>query len=99
MAPRQFPYDQAEGAGAPVRRDAGQLMHLSSSSASALIFSRRAAREARAVRRRKGLLQDGEAAYREVHARGYDGDRIVLMGASLGTGVAIALGRGTPSGR
>jgi uncharacterized protein len=24
-------------------------------------------------------------------ARGYDGDRIVLMGASLGTGVAIAL--------
>ena len=38
------------------------------------------------------LLQDGEAAYREAHARGYDGDRIVLMGASLGTGVAIALG-------
>jgi uncharacterized protein len=38
-----------------------------------------------------GLLQDGEAAYREARARGYDGDRIVLMGASLGTGVAIAL--------
>jgi uncharacterized protein len=38
------------------------------------------------------LLQDGEAAYREAHARGYYGDRIVLMGASLGTGVAIALG-------
>ena len=27
-----------------------------------------------------GLLQDGEAAYREARARGYDGDRIVLMG-------------------
>ena len=38
-----------------------------------------------------GLMQDGEAAYREACARGYDGDRIVLMGASLGTGVAIAL--------
>ena len=38
-----------------------------------------------------GLMQDGEAAYREARARGYDGDRIILMGASLGTGVAIAL--------
>ena len=38
-----------------------------------------------------GLMQDGEAAYREAQARGYDGNRIVLMGASLGTGVAIAL--------
>jgi uncharacterized protein len=38
-----------------------------------------------------GLMQDGEAAYREARARGYDGNRIVLMGASLGTGVAIAL--------
>jgi len=38
-----------------------------------------------------GLMQDGEAAYREARARGYGGDRIVLMGASLGTGVAIAL--------
>ena len=38
-----------------------------------------------------GLMQDGEAAYREACARGYDGNRIVLMGASLGTGVAIAL--------
>ena len=36
-------------------------------------------------------MQDGEAAYREACARGYDGNRIVLMGASLGTGVAIAL--------
>ena len=38
-----------------------------------------------------GLMQDGEAAYRGARARGYDGDRIVLMGASLGTGVAITL--------
>ena len=38
-----------------------------------------------------GLMQDGEAAYREARARGYGGDRIVLMGASLGTGIAIAL--------
>ena len=28
-----------------------------------------------------GLMQDGEAAYREARARGYDGDRIILMGA------------------
>jgi dipeptidyl aminopeptidase/acylaminoacyl peptidase len=26
-----------------------------------------------------GLMRDGEAAYREARARGYDGDRIVLM--------------------
>jgi len=38
-----------------------------------------------------GLMQDGEAAYREARARGYDGDRIVLIGESLGTGVAAAL--------
>ena len=38
-----------------------------------------------------GLMRDGEAAYREARARGYEGDRIVLMGESLGTGVAIAL--------
>jgi fermentation-respiration switch protein FrsA (DUF1100 family) len=36
-------------------------------------------------------MQDGEAAYREARARGYGGDRIVVMGASLGTGVATAL--------
>jgi acetyl esterase/lipase len=36
-------------------------------------------------------MKDGEAAYLEARARGYDGDRIVLMGESLGTGVAIAL--------
>jgi hypothetical protein len=39
----------------------------------------------------KGLMRDGEAAYREARARGYHGRRIVLMGASLGTGVAAAL--------
>jgi uncharacterized protein len=38
-----------------------------------------------------GLMRDGEAAYREARARGYDGNRIVLMGESLGTGVAVAL--------
>ncbi len=38
-----------------------------------------------------GLMQDGEAAYREARALGYTSDRIVLLGASLGTGVAIAL--------
>jgi uncharacterized protein len=39
----------------------------------------------------RGLMEDGETAYLEARARGYDGDRIVLMGESLGTGVAIAL--------
>jgi fermentation-respiration switch protein FrsA (DUF1100 family) len=39
----------------------------------------------------KGLMADGETAYLEARARGYDGDRIVLMGESLGTGVATAL--------
>ncbi|MGH6813953.1 MAG: alpha/beta hydrolase [Methylocella sp.] len=38
-----------------------------------------------------GLMEDGETAYLEARARGYGGDRIVLMGESLGTGVAIAL--------
>jgi uncharacterized protein len=38
-----------------------------------------------------GLMLDGEAAYREARTRGYEGDRIVLMGESLGTGVAAAL--------
>ena len=39
----------------------------------------------------RGLMQDGDAAYREARARGYGGNRVVLMGASLGTGVATAL--------
>jgi fermentation-respiration switch protein FrsA (DUF1100 family) len=38
-----------------------------------------------------GLMLDGETAYLKARARAYDGDRIVLMGASLGTGVAIAI--------
>jgi uncharacterized protein len=38
-----------------------------------------------------GLMEDGEAAYREARARGYGGEHIILMGASLGTGVAITL--------
>ncbi len=38
-----------------------------------------------------GLMRDGEAAYREARARGYGSNRIVLMGESLGTGVATAL--------
>jgi fermentation-respiration switch protein FrsA (DUF1100 family) len=36
-------------------------------------------------------MRDGEVAYRDARARGYEGDRIVLMGESLGTGVAIPL--------
>jgi hypothetical protein len=39
----------------------------------------------------KGLMTDAETAYLEARARGYDGGRIVLMGESLGTGVATAL--------
>jgi fermentation-respiration switch protein FrsA (DUF1100 family) len=39
----------------------------------------------------KGLMEDAETAYLEARARGYNGDRIVLIGESLGTGVAIAL--------
>jgi len=38
-----------------------------------------------------GLMLDGETAYQEARARGYEPHRIVLMGASLGTGVAIAI--------
>jgi hypothetical protein len=36
-------------------------------------------------------MRDGEAAYREARARGYEYDHIILMGESLSTGVAIAL--------
>lgn len=38
-----------------------------------------------------GLMRDAEAAYREARARGYDGRRIVIVGESLGSGVATAL--------
>lgn len=38
-----------------------------------------------------GLLQDGEAAYREARRLGYGPDRIVITGESLGSGVATVL--------
>jgi fermentation-respiration switch protein FrsA (DUF1100 family) len=38
-----------------------------------------------------GLISDGEAAYRQAIAFGIPAARIVLMGESLGSGVAIAL--------
>ncbi len=38
-----------------------------------------------------GLLRDAEAAYAEARGRGYAPDRLVLMGESLGTGVATML--------
>jgi hypothetical protein len=38
-----------------------------------------------------GLIADGEAAYRQALAFGIPPDRIVLMGESLGSGVAVAL--------
>jgi hypothetical protein len=40
-----------------------------------------------------GLMQDGEALYRAARARGYADGRIVLMGESLGTSLAIFLAR------
>jgi hypothetical protein len=39
----------------------------------------------------EGLMRDAEAAYGEAVRRGFDGRRIVLVGESLGTGVATAL--------
>lgn len=38
-----------------------------------------------------GLIRDGEAAYGKARALGYTGDRIVLMGESLGASVAAAV--------
>ena len=38
-----------------------------------------------------GLVRDGEAAYREARTLGYESDRIVLMGKSLGTAIATVL--------
>jgi uncharacterized protein len=38
-----------------------------------------------------GLHLDAEAAYRKARSLGYDADRIVVIGESLGTGVAVAL--------
>ena len=39
----------------------------------------------------RGLLLDGEATYREALALGYPADRIVIVGESIGTGVAVAV--------
>lgn len=38
-----------------------------------------------------GLLQDGRAAYEAARARGYEDRQIVVMGESLGTGVAVPI--------
>jgi fermentation-respiration switch protein FrsA (DUF1100 family) len=38
-----------------------------------------------------GLMRDGEAAYGKARALGYSGGRIVLVGESLGTGIAVPL--------
>ena len=43
-----------------------------------------------------GLYEDGEATYREALSLGYDPSRIVLVGESLGTGVAVALAAKKP---
>jgi hypothetical protein len=45
-----------------------------------------------------GLLRDGEAAYAEAMARGFAPARIVAMGESLGTGVAVDLASRHPVG-
>ena len=43
-----------------------------------------------------GLLLDGEAAYRKVRDLGYGADRVIAVGESIGTGVAIALAADNP---
>ena len=43
-----------------------------------------------------GLLRDGEAAYAEAGTLGYSADRIVIVGESLGTGIAVAVAGGRP---
>ncbi len=43
-----------------------------------------------------GLHQDADAAYRKATALGYDASRIVAVGESLGTGVAVALAASKP---
>jgi uncharacterized protein len=43
-----------------------------------------------------GLHEDGEATYREALSLGYDPARIVVVGESLGTGVAVALAAKKP---
>ena len=44
-----------------------------------------------------GLLRDAECAYREACAR-YGADRIIIVGTSLGSGVAVALAAGREAG-
>ena len=41
-----------------------------------------------------GFLRDGEAAFREATALGYGAERIVVVGESIGTGVAVAVAAG-----
>lgn len=43
-----------------------------------------------------GFLQDGEAAYAAARTRGYAADRLVIIGESIGTGVAVALAARQP---
>ena len=42
------------------------------------------------------LIDDGQTAYAELRARGYGPDRIVALGESLGTGVAVAVAAAHP---
>ena len=42
------------------------------------------------------FLDDGETAFAEVRARGYSADHIVVLGESLGTGVAVAVAAAHP---
>jgi uncharacterized protein len=44
----------------------------------------------------EGLHTDGEAAWREARALGFEGRDIVVMGESLGSGVAVALASSHP---
>ena len=44
----------------------------------------------------RGLIRDAEAAYTEAETLGYRGARIVVIGESLGTGVAVALAASHP---
>lgn len=45
----------------------------------------------------RGILQDGHAAYAKARALGYDASRIVLLGESLGTAVAVAVAADEPA--
>lgn len=45
----------------------------------------------------RGLLRDGDAAYVKIRDLGYPPDRIVIVGESLGTGVAVAIAATRPA--